>query len=568
MGFSTFPDPDSQPASTSTPITLAYAQIVANQTGITTTPADVTGLSVSVVVAEGRRIRVSAFSLFQKRTALGWTRMYIYEGATALAESLMTASTDEYLTLSPAVVLTPTGGVHTYKINVDTSVNTTDLLANPGYPAYILVEDITGSSAPAPAATVPVGQIAYWEYTGGLLQVGTGAETDVPGASVNIVVPAGRVIRVTASLHLRSSGPATDLMYMRIREDGNNRGFGYSNEAGSTPALIQQVWSPTAGSHTIKITATRQSGSGNPQIYGGAGEPGFLLVEDISPTPTLARSAPSSTLGYAEVTAAQTGISTETDLTGLSVTVTVPAGRRLKITAKGRFASDATAAEGVGRIKEGATELTRWFNFSLPANSWLMNAGSVIISPSAGSHTYKLTGQKTSGSMDLYAASTSPAFILVEDITAVLWNGTTWSAGAIASEAWTPWASPFTNITVGSGTVAAAYVKIGRTVHYRARFALGSGSAVAANPSLSLPYAASSDYVGGVDVIGTAAFHDSGTADYNGAVRMGGTQSAGLIIALLTSGTYPQHDTVDSTRPFTWTSGDQLSVYGTYEAAS
>jgi hypothetical protein len=45
--------------------------------------------------------------------------------------------------------------------------------------------------------------------------------------------------------------------------------------------------------------------------------------------------------------------------------------------------------------------------------------GSVIVTPSAGSHTYKLKAEVNDGSMQVVASAWEPCFILVEDIGAV-----------------------------------------------------------------------------------------------------------------------------------------------------
>lgn len=127
------------------------------------------------------------------------------------------------------------------------------------------------------------------------------------------------------------------------------------------------------------------------------------------------------TLGYAQVTANQTitASGTETDLTGLTATVTVGTGRRIRISGQGILSR--TVADGVtlGRFKESTTALGRWAQHSPSANTEFGHShGAVILTPSAGSHTYKLTLQRFSGTgnVTLNADSTSPAFILCEDI--------------------------------------------------------------------------------------------------------------------------------------------------------
>jgi len=91
---------------------------------------------------------------------------------------------------------------------------------------------------------------------------------------------------------------------------------------------------------------------------------------DIYPT-TVQQGPPSAQLGYAEVTSSQTGISAETDLTGLAVTVTVPAGRRIRITGQIQAQSATTSGTVLLRLKEGATVLQTSQENSFSGNSHL-----------------------------------------------------------------------------------------------------------------------------------------------------------------------------------------------------
>lgn len=144
---------------------------------------------------------------------------------------------------------------------------------------------------------------------------------------------------------------------------------------------------------------------------------------DIYPTTAL-QGPPSAQLGYAEVTANQSTITAEVDLTGLAVTVTVPVGRRIKIT--GHVLARSTVANDVFQlsIKEGATLLNAAKD-SVPTTDDLSIDAFSIITPSAGTHTYKLTALRSSGSgnLNIAAGATFPSYILVEDITGTFWNG-------------------------------------------------------------------------------------------------------------------------------------------------
>lgn len=123
------------------------------------------------------------------------------------------------------------------------------------------------------------------------------------------------------------------------------------------------------------------------------------------------------TIGYAEVTANQAGITTETDLTGLAVTVVVPAGgRRMKITACVRVNVNTAGAETVVRIKEGATYMNAGqLTCGSSARGYRLFAMD-ISTPTAGTHTYKLSLSVNTGTVLSEAANEHESFILVEMI--------------------------------------------------------------------------------------------------------------------------------------------------------
>lgn len=125
---------------------------------------------------------------------------------------------------------------------------------------------------------------------------------------------------------------------------------------------------------------------------------------------------------YAQTTTSQGSITgTETDLTSLSATITVPAGARVKITYA--LWVSTTVANDLARVfvKEGAT----YFGFNVQrlnaATAGFSMTGSIVIEgASAGAHTYKLsllrqsgTGTLTSNAGTLNATNTVP-FILAE----------------------------------------------------------------------------------------------------------------------------------------------------------
>lgn len=121
-------------------------------------------------------------------------------------------------------------------------------------------------------------------------------------------------------------------------------------------------------------------------------------------------------LGYAEVTATQ-NFTTETDLTSLSVSVTVPSGgRKVRISATAAFSSTIADDFIALNIKESTTTLQQAQIRLSSANVEINLHKAVVLTPSAGAHTYKLSAVRTSGSgtCTLNVASTRPSFILVE----------------------------------------------------------------------------------------------------------------------------------------------------------
>lgn len=142
--------------------------------------------------------------------------------------------------------------------------------------------------------------------------------------------------------------------------------------------------------------------------------PGTQNVGDILTSANFTK-LPGGWIGYAEVTANQTGITTITDLTSLSVAVTVGSSRRIKISAASRLTR--TVADGYTTlyIREGSTKLS--YGLILSTLDFSM-AASVILTPTSGSHTYKLSLERTTGTgtTGIDAGTDHPTYILVEDI--------------------------------------------------------------------------------------------------------------------------------------------------------
>lgn len=127
---------------------------------------------------------------------------------------------------------------------------------------------------------------------------------------------------------------------------------------------------------------------------------------------------PRGKIGYAQAVANQAGITAQVDMTNLSIFVTAEASRRIRIT--GRIYPQSTVANDVVllTIHEGATQLQQNTLVLDTANQSQGMTAEVVITPSSGSHTYKLTIMRLvgTGSVTNAAAATFPSFVLVEDI--------------------------------------------------------------------------------------------------------------------------------------------------------
>ena len=123
--------------------TLGYAQVIASQTGISAEVA-LTGLSVTVNVAENRRIKISAATLLRGSVDGDRFALRIKEGTTQLQGVEIKVNTVAYEPYQPTVAITPSAGTHTYylALGIIAGTGTIDSAASTAAPAFILVEDI------------------------------------------------------------------------------------------------------------------------------------------------------------------------------------------------------------------------------------------------------------------------------------------------------------------------------------------------------------------------------------------------------------------------------------------
>lgn len=180
-------------------------------------------------------------------------------------------------------------------------------------------------------------------------------------------------------------------------------------EVGGTAEIVR-VTAHTAAATSVTVQRGQESSSARSHVFNTTWMHG-PVVSDFDQ-----RAA--GQLGYAQVTAIQSGITVLTDLTNLAVTVTVGASRRVRIT--GDILATRTVVDGtvVMYIREGTTTLQRGQAQPNRIGEGIVIGRSIVVTPSAGTHTYKLSLENTTGTgtVGLDAGVDRPAYILVEDI--------------------------------------------------------------------------------------------------------------------------------------------------------
>ena len=132
---------------------------------------------------------------------------------------------------------------------------------------------------------------------------------------------------------------------------------------------------------------------------------------------------------------------------------------------------------------------------------------------------------------------------------------------------WTSYTPTLGGFTLGNGTWSAAYAKVGKVCTFRAVLTFGTTTAAAtAFPTITLPATAAA----ATNVPMLVTFVDSSTsAYYMGAARQSSTTvvTIGIPGPAGVIGPSILHTTCTTTTPFTWATGDQIIVTGTYQLA-
>lgn len=112
------------------------------------------------------------------------------------------------------------------------------------------------------------------------------------------------------------------------------------------------------------------------------------------------------------------GATTEADIALFTVTVTAGTNRRLKISVFLTCLRSVADGASAYFIKEGTTYLQTMYCSPKTAGVGEAVSGFCTVTPSAGSHTYKVSMQNVTGTgtTNIGASATAPAWIVVEDI--------------------------------------------------------------------------------------------------------------------------------------------------------
>jgi hypothetical protein len=116
------------------------------------------------------------------------------------------------------------------------------------------------------------------------------ADTDVTGLTLDVMIPANRVLKIAAYVEIDNEAAATGLGFLKIKEDGTQITVRQPplDVNGGLREFCDVDFSvfttPAAGKHTYKVTAGISTNNG--RLVHTSQNPGFLTVEDVGPVNT------------------------------------------------------------------------------------------------------------------------------------------------------------------------------------------------------------------------------------------------------------------------------------------
>ena len=132
--------------------------------------------------------------------------------------------------------------------------------------------------------------------------------------------------------------------------------------------------------------------------------------------------------------------------------------------------------------------------------------------------------------------------------------------------AWQSWAPTLSGGWLnGNGVWTAAYAKLGKTVHVRGKFVVGSTTTKGTSLVFSLPVTANSNTLTTSSI--PVAYAKSGGSQVQVLFGFIDTNTTAQLYAMNASGTYIVRQSVSATIPATWATSDEIYFAFTYEAA-
>lgn len=134
--------------------------------------------------------------------------------------------------------------------------------------------------------------------------------------------------------------------------------------------------------------------------------------------------------------------------------------------------------------------------------------------------------------------------------------------------AWSSWTPTWTNLTLGNGVVVAKYQRVGKLIIARLNIVFGTTTSVAGSIIFSLPInRAAFAGTSGLTPIGHCRLFDTSAPATLEGVIISTAVGTALVGAHDSSGAYLVGIGTGTTVPFTWATGDEISLQIAYEGA-
>lgn len=296
----------------------------------------------------------------------------------------------------------------TYMERIDTlsSPTRTGYVGNFTFPAGLAASPPPATSnfpASAPAKVQSSDGVAWWLQGDGYAQLGT----------FEVGLNAGTMLRKAIELSVGDELSTTQRFFKVLRKIGadayqaarviDNAALGFCDIIYKNAAELARLTFTNLG--VLNITST-PSGTADYQVQG------VSIGRGVLPG------------GYDQLTttsATTVAVGTPTDIVELAITVNVPAGRRIKLSALVHCRSSVANDRALLYIREGSTTLgfAQGPTMTVASSAYAI-FDATIIEPSAGSHTYVVSIARLAGTgtISTSGATTGPAYIMAEDISA------------------------------------------------------------------------------------------------------------------------------------------------------